>query len=197
MPRRCSTSSARGMSTAASATRPMRCSRSAWRRSKAASARSPRPAARPRCTWRSPRWPAPARTSSSSSALYGGSHNLLHYTLPRFGIETTFVKPGDIDGWRAAIRPKTKLLFGETLGNPGPGRARHPDRVGDRPRRRGAAAGRFDLHHALADAAVRPRRRPGLPFGDQVPLRPRHGGRRRAGRRRPLRLERSQRASRN
>jgi O-acetylhomoserine (thiol)-lyase len=55
----------------------------------------------------------------ASSALYGGSHNLLSYTLSRFGIETTFVKPGDIDGWRAAIRPKTKLLFGETLGNPG------------------------------------------------------------------------------
>lgn len=55
----------------------------------------------------------------SSSALYGGSHNLLHYTLSRFGIETTFVKPGDIDGWRAAIRPNTRLLFGETLGNPG------------------------------------------------------------------------------
>jgi O-acetylhomoserine (thiol)-lyase len=55
----------------------------------------------------------------SSSALYGGSHNLLHYTLARFGIGTTFVKPGDIDGWRAAIRPETRLLFGETLGNPG------------------------------------------------------------------------------
>jgi len=55
----------------------------------------------------------------ASSALYGGSHNLLHYTLSRFGVETTFVKPGDIDGWRAAIRPNTRLLFGETLGNPG------------------------------------------------------------------------------
>ena len=55
----------------------------------------------------------------ASSALYGGSHNLLHYTLARFGIATTFVKPGDIDAWRAAIRPNTKLLFGETLGNPG------------------------------------------------------------------------------
>jgi O-acetylhomoserine (thiol)-lyase len=55
----------------------------------------------------------------ASSALYGGSHNLLAYTLPRFGITTTFVKPGDIDGWRAAIRPETRLLFGETLGNPG------------------------------------------------------------------------------
>ncbi|MCU7375374.1 O-acetylhomoserine aminocarboxypropyltransferase [Paucibacter sp. O1-1] len=55
----------------------------------------------------------------ASAALYGGSHNLLHYTLARFGIATSFVKPGDIDGWRAAIRPNTKLLFGETLGNPG------------------------------------------------------------------------------
>ena len=55
----------------------------------------------------------------ASTALYGGSQNLLHYTLRRFGIETTFVKPGDLDGWRAAIRPNTKLLFGETVGNPG------------------------------------------------------------------------------
>jgi O-acetylhomoserine (thiol)-lyase len=55
----------------------------------------------------------------SSGALYGGSHNLLAYTLARFGIETTFVKPGDLDAWRAAIRPETRLLFGETLGNPG------------------------------------------------------------------------------
>ena len=55
----------------------------------------------------------------ASTALYGGSQNLLHYTLRRFGIDTTFVKPGDIDGWRAAIRPNTKLFFGETIGNPG------------------------------------------------------------------------------
>ena len=55
----------------------------------------------------------------ASSALYGGSHNLLHYTLRRFGIETTFVKPGDIDAWRKAIGPNTKLLFGESVGNPG------------------------------------------------------------------------------
>ncbi|GAB4397800.1 MAG: O-acetylhomoserine aminocarboxypropyltransferase [Rhodoferax sp.] len=55
----------------------------------------------------------------ASGALYGGSHNLLHYTLRRFGIETTFVQPGDLDGWRAALRPNTRLLFGETVGNPG------------------------------------------------------------------------------
>lgn len=55
----------------------------------------------------------------ASTALYGGSQNLLHYTLRRFGIETTFVRPGDLDGWRAAVRPNTRLFFGETLGNPG------------------------------------------------------------------------------
>ncbi|CAN1544318.1 MET17 O-acetylhomoserine sulfhydrylase [Burkholderiaceae bacterium] len=55
----------------------------------------------------------------ASTALYGGSHNLLHYTLSRFGIETTFVQPNDIEGWKAAVRPNTKLFFGETVGNPG------------------------------------------------------------------------------
>ena len=55
----------------------------------------------------------------ASRSLYGGSHNLLEYTLPRFGIRTTFVDPRDPDAWSAAIRPETRLLFGETLGNPG------------------------------------------------------------------------------
>jgi O-acetylhomoserine (thiol)-lyase len=55
----------------------------------------------------------------ASRSLYGGSHNLLDYTLPRFGVTTTFVDARDLDAWRAAIRPETRLLFGETLGNPG------------------------------------------------------------------------------
>ncbi len=54
----------------------------------------------------------------SSQSIYGGSHNLLAYTLPRFGIETTFVDPRDPDAFRRAIRPETRLLFGETVGNP-------------------------------------------------------------------------------
>jgi len=54
----------------------------------------------------------------ASASLYGGSHNLLTYTLPRFGIETTFVPPRDLEAWRLAIRPETRLLFGETVGNP-------------------------------------------------------------------------------
>jgi O-acetylhomoserine (thiol)-lyase len=55
----------------------------------------------------------------ASRSLYGGSHNLLHYTLRRFGIETTFIDPRRLDDWRAAIRPNTRLLYAETLGNPG------------------------------------------------------------------------------
>src|SRR3954465_2044513 len=54
----------------------------------------------------------------ASASLYGGSHNLLAYTLPRFGIETTFVPARDVDAWRRAIRPETRLLFGESVGNP-------------------------------------------------------------------------------
>ena len=55
----------------------------------------------------------------ASASLYGGSINLLTHTLPRFGITTTFVKPRDLDGFRAAIRPNTRLVIGETIGNPG------------------------------------------------------------------------------
>jgi O-acetylhomoserine (thiol)-lyase len=54
----------------------------------------------------------------ASASLYGGSHNLLHYTLPRFGIRTTFVPARDLDAWRRAITPETRLLFGESVGNP-------------------------------------------------------------------------------
>ena len=55
----------------------------------------------------------------ASSSLYGGTINLLTHTLPRFGITTTFVKPRALDEFRAAIRPNTRLVIGETIGNPG------------------------------------------------------------------------------
>jgi O-acetylhomoserine (thiol)-lyase len=55
----------------------------------------------------------------SSASLYGGTYNLFHYTLPKLGVETTFVNdPDDLGEWAAAIRPNTKAFFGETLGNP-------------------------------------------------------------------------------
>jgi len=55
----------------------------------------------------------------ASSSLYGGSINILTHTLPRFGITTTFVNPRDHDGMRAAIKDNTRLVIGETIGNPG------------------------------------------------------------------------------
>jgi len=55
----------------------------------------------------------------ASASLYGGTINLLAHTLPRFGITTTFVKPRDHDAMRAAIKPNTRLMIGETIGNPG------------------------------------------------------------------------------
>ena len=55
----------------------------------------------------------------SSASIYGGSHNLFTHTLPRFGITTTFVDPRDLKAWQAAIKPETRLVFGEILGNPG------------------------------------------------------------------------------
>ena len=55
----------------------------------------------------------------SSPSLYGGTYNLFHYTLPKLGIECTFVdNPDDPESWRAAVRPNTKLLFGESIANP-------------------------------------------------------------------------------
>ena len=55
----------------------------------------------------------------SSPRLYGGTYNLFHYTLPKLGIETTFVdNPDDLDCWQAAVRPNTKAFYGETISNP-------------------------------------------------------------------------------
>lgn len=55
----------------------------------------------------------------SSPSLYGGTYNLFHYTLPKFGIEVTFVdNPEDPESWRKAAKPNTKAFFGETIGNP-------------------------------------------------------------------------------
>ena len=55
----------------------------------------------------------------SSSSLYGGTYNLLHHTLPKLGITTTFVNdPDDLDEWRRAVQPNTKAFFAETIGNP-------------------------------------------------------------------------------
>ncbi|MGB7538856.1 MAG: O-acetylhomoserine aminocarboxypropyltransferase/cysteine synthase family protein [Anaerolineales bacterium] len=54
----------------------------------------------------------------SASTLYGGTYNQFNYTFPRLGIDVTFVDPADPENFRRAIRPNTKILYGETLGNP-------------------------------------------------------------------------------
>ena len=55
----------------------------------------------------------------SSPRIYGGTYNLFQHTLPKFGIEVTFVEdPDDLDSWRAAIRPNTRAVFAETISNP-------------------------------------------------------------------------------
>jgi len=55
----------------------------------------------------------------SSSSVYGGTHTLFHYTLPKFGIRTTFVDSSDPENFRRAITPRTKMLYAETIPNPG------------------------------------------------------------------------------
>jgi O-acetylhomoserine (thiol)-lyase len=55
----------------------------------------------------------------SSASLYGGTYNLFHYTLPKLGVETTFIDdPDDLNAWAAAVRPNTKAFYAESLGNP-------------------------------------------------------------------------------
>jgi O-acetylhomoserine (thiol)-lyase len=54
----------------------------------------------------------------SSASLYGGTYNLLHYTLPKLGIEATFVDPTNPENFRKAIKPNTKAIYGESVGNP-------------------------------------------------------------------------------
>jgi O-acetylhomoserine (thiol)-lyase len=55
----------------------------------------------------------------SSPRLYGGTYNLFHHTLPKLGIETSFVEdPDNLDSWQAAVRPNTKAFFAETISNP-------------------------------------------------------------------------------
>ena len=51
--------------------------------------------------------------------MYGGTYNLLHYTLPKMGIQTTFIDdPDDLDAWQSAVQPNTKLFYAESIGNP-------------------------------------------------------------------------------
>ena len=149
-PPRCSTWSARATSTAASRIRPTPCSRSASPRSKAASARSPPPAARRRCTWRSPRIAGAGSHIVASSALYGGSHNLLHYTLSRFGIETTLRQARRHRRLARRDPAEDEAAVRRDARQPRPRRARHPD-----------ASRRSPTSTTCRCWSTRPSRRPG------------------------------------
>ena len=124
----------------------------------------------------------------ASTSLYGGTRNMLGLTLPRFGIETTFVNPRDHDGFRKAIRPETRLVLGETIGNPGGEVLDIPAiadiaHAGEDP-----ADDRQHLRLAGAVPAAHPGRRHRVPLGHQVHRRPWRGDRRRDRRIGPLRL---------
>ena len=85
----------------------------------------------------------------SSSHLYGGTITMFSNTLGRFGIETTFVDPTDVDGFAAAIRPNTKVLFTETIGNPS-GAIADIEALADVAPRTASSGDRFDLLDAGA-----------------------------------------------
>ncbi len=89
----------------------------------------------------------------ASASLYGGTVNLLARTLPRFGVTTTFVPPRDLDAFKAAITPQTRLVFGETIGNPGLEVLDIPAHRRDRPCAGPAARHRQHFRHALSSAA--------------------------------------------
>ncbi len=129
----------------------------------------------------------------SSPRLYGGTYNLFHYTLPKLGIEVSFVEnPDDLESWRAAVRPNTKAFFAETISNP-------QIDILDIP---SVAAVAHDtgvpliVDNTIATPyliqPISPRRRHRRALGHQIPRRPRQRDRRRDRRRRHLRLDQRQ-----
>ncbi len=127
----------------------------------------------------------------SSSSLYGGTYNLFHYTLPKLGIEVTFVDdPDDLEQWRAAVRDNTKALLRRDDPQPEERRLRHRGRGRRRPRRRRPADHRQHGAVAVPHPPARVGRRHRRAQPDQVPRRPRQLDRRGDRRRRHVRLRR-------
>ena len=96
----------------------------------------------------------------SSTSLYGGTYNQLHYTFPKLGIEVSFVDdPDDLAAWKAAIRPNTKAFYGESIGNPKGDIFDFEGVVEDRARQRHPARDRQHAREPVPDPAVAARRR--------------------------------------
>ena len=124
----------------------------------------------------------------ASSALYGGSVNLFRHTLPRFAITTSFVPPRDIAGFKQAIRPETRLIFAETIGNPGL-ELLDLEAVAEIAHEAGIPLLiDFDFLDALSQPPLRAWRRSRPAFRDQMAGRPWRRHRRRAHRQWALRL---------
>ena len=124
----------------------------------------------------------------SANSLYGGTYNLFVHTLPRFGLDVELVDPNDPENFRRAIKPNTKLLYAETVGNPKLDTLDIKAVAAHRPRgRHPADRGQHD-GDPVPHPADRPRRRHRGALGDQVHRRPRHVHRRRGRRLGQVRL---------
>ena len=185
-----------GRSTRASATPPPDAWRTGSPPSRAASARCWSRRGRPPRPSRSSTSPRPATTSSPRSSLYGGTYNLLHYTLPKFGIEiTSSTDPHDPQQWRDAVRPNTKAVLRRDHPQPQARRAGHRDAS---PAIAHEAGVPLIVDNTVATPyLIKPlqlgRRHRGA-LGDEVPRRARHRDRRRDRRRRLVRLRAGPRA---
>ena len=111
----------------------------------------------------------------SSPSLYGGTYNLFHYTLPKHGIEVTFVDdPDDLDQWRAAVKPEHEAVLRRDAGQPEERRLRHRRCEQGRPRRRCAADHRQHRADAVPHPPDRVGRRHRGALAHEVHRRPRH-----------------------
>ena len=124
----------------------------------------------------------------ASSALYGGTVTQLKHLLRKLSVDLTFVDPDRLDAWRAVLTPKTKLLFGETIGNPAGNVLDIEALARDRARPRRAADGRQHVRDAVSVPPAGMGRRHRRAFGDEVHRRPRHEHRRRRCRQGHVRL---------
>ena len=118
----------------------------------------------------------------SSSALYGGTYNLFAHTFPQYGLTVKFADHRDPASFEKLIDANTRAIFCESVGNPAGNVTDFAALAEDRPPPRHSADRRQHGALALPVPAVRARRRHRRPLADQVPGRPRHQHRRRAGR---------------
>jgi len=109
----------------------------------------------------------------AAKTIYGGTYNLLDHTLPAYGVTATFVDPADLSNFEKAIRPNTKAVFIETLGNQLE-HHRHRCRRQDSPPPQHTAHYRQHVRYTLSDTPYRTWSRHRRTLGDEIYRRPRH-----------------------